>query len=179
MFSFSAAILVVAAISLFVAHSHPYSDYSHIDAKSRPFYRTAAKECQLLSSAKVDIWPGHGVQMNRYACNAKLFSPEALQNAGVQSHEFTSNIEVVLFVEKTWLFQKALLGDYSWYEYFQVVYSSIDGHPSVLLQQAREGSSGFSDWILVTAMPNGGIGAAKPPEDEHLNTVHLAPSDVP
>jgi hypothetical protein len=176
----SVAVLLLGTIAALLIHSHTRIDFSGLDAKSRPFYQAVAK-CQLVATAKLDLWAGHDVQMNRYQCDSAAmqnFPPGVLQDdEGLQN---SSSIEVMLFIQQTWLSRRALIGDYSDFKYKQVVYSSIDGHPAVLLETAGEGSGGYSSWKLVTAMPNGGIGAAEhPPSDEdqtHLKG-HLGPTE--
>jgi hypothetical protein len=117
--------------------------------------------------------------MNRYSCDqaaVKRLPPDALEEFG--GAEFVTSVDAILFVEQSWLSKKVLLGDSTSSEYKQVVNSSIDGHPSVLLESSGEGSAGFSSWMIVTEMPNGGIGAAKRPENDHRNNVHLAQSET-
>ena len=171
----SAGVFLLVTVSTLVVHSRAKLDFSRLDLKTQPFYRAAA-QCQLLASTKVDIWAGHDVRMNRYSCDqaaAKRLPPDALQFDSVLQDCF--NIEAFLFVEQTWLSKKVLLSDSSC-EYQQVVYSSIDVHPSVLLTK-EVGATAFVDWRLITGMPNGGIGAAKRPEKDHRNNVRLAANE--
>jgi hypothetical protein len=146
----------------------------------------------------LNIWPSHDVELDRYRCDsetvnhfqskARAFVQDVFDDGTVAPESDSGSIEVALFVQKSWFLKtkRALFGEFALGDFFIVAIESVDGHPSVLL--AREGAGEHSPlgWDLITALPGGGIGTAKPPlgsEDEqsrgeHLKSVRVGSSEI-